>query len=410
MMRGDTETDIPLTELLPQADADRLANQLATLVGAPLCILDLEGSALAGAPLVLGTCPRAPIVVDLEPVGYLLADVPPPRLEAAAGLARLVLRAQWRYRLAAALHEQTIDEDYRRLLEKHAALEASEARYRGLAEQLERRVAEQVKTIETAQRQLYQAEKLASVGQLAAGMAHEINTPIGFVRSNLAVASGYVDRLRQLASSIVTSSDANLRDQWQGADLNFVLEDFVQLLNESRSGVDRVARIVADLKAFSRVDARGREFADLNELIQSACNVATPHLGDRITVERALNPLPPLECDAAQLSQVLLNLLLNAAEAIDGPGTVRFRTEAREHEIEIAVSDTGAGIPPEVLPRIFDPFFTTKDVGQGTGLGLTVCYNVVKAHGGTINVDTEAGKGTTLTIVLPLKPKGGKKE
>lgn len=409
-MRDEEDTDIPLSELLPHADAERLANQLATLVGAPLCIVDLEGTALAGAPLLLGTCPRVPLVVDLEPVGYLVADAPPPRLEAAAGLARLVLRAQLRYRLAAALHEQTVDEDYRRLLEKHAALEASEARYRGLAEQLERRVAEQVKTIEMAQRQLYQAEKLASVGQLAAGMAHEINTPIGFVRSNLAVASGYVDRLRQLGTNIATSSDGNLREQWRDADLNFVLEDFVQLLSESQSGVDRVARIVADLKAFSRVDARGKEHVDLNELIRSACNVAAPHLGERVSVEFALNPLPPLECDAAQISQVLLNLLLNSAEAIDGPGTVRFRTQAREQEIEITVGDTGAGIPPDVLPRIFDPFFTTKDVGQGTGLGLTVCYNVVKAHGGTINVDTKAGKGTTLTIILPLKSKGGRQE
>lgn len=403
-MHADTDREVPLAELLPQPEAERLANQLATLIAAPLCIINLEGEVLAGAPLLLGTCPRTPLVVDLEPVGFLLADVPPPRLEAAAGLARLVLRAQLRYRMAAAVHEQTVDENYRRLLEKHAALEASEARYRALAEQLEQRVAEQVRTIETAQRQLYQAEKLASVGQLAAGMAHEINTPIGFVRSNLAVAGGYVDRLRQLRAKIVESPDTGLRDQWQSGDLDFVLEDFSQLLGESVSGVDRVARIVADLKAFARIDVQGREYTDLNDLIRRACNVAAPHLGERITVEQALSPLPLLECDGAQLNQVFLNLLLNAAEAIDGPGTVCFRTLAREHEIEIAVSDTGAGIPPQVLPRIFDPFFTTKDVGQGTGLGLTVCYNVVKAHGGTIKVDTEPGKGTTLTMVLPLKP------
>ena len=403
-MRVDVDGDVPLAELLPRAEGERLVDQLATLIAAPLCMVDLSGSVLAGTLPLGGAGHRAALVVDFEPVGYLLADVPAPRLEAAASVARLVLRAQQRYRMAAALHEETVDEDYRRLLEKHAALEASQARYRILAEQLERRVAEQVKTIETAQRQLYQAEKLASVGQLAAGMAHEINTPLGFLRSNLAVAGDYVERVRQLGSTVAQSPDEVLRAHWRDADLDFAIEDFTQLLNESQSGVDRVARIVADLKAFSRIDRQGREHADLNELIQSACNVAAPRLGSRITIECALQPLPGLECDAAQLSQVFLNLLLNAADAIEGPGTVRFETLSRGREIEIAVRDTGSGIPPQVLPRIFDPFFTTKDVGQGTGLGLTVCYNVIKAHGGTIEVDTEPGKGTTLTVVLPLSP------
>jgi len=403
-VRDDVDAEASLAELLPPADAERLMSQVSTLLGAPVCLLTLDGTAMAGIPLTAGKGSRVPLVVDLEPLGYLQADVPVSCLQAAAGMVRLVLRAQQRYRMAAALHEQTVDEDYRRLLEKHAALEASEARYRTLAEQLERRVAEQVKTIETAQRQLYQAEKLASVGQLAAGMAHEINTPIGFVRSNLAVARDYVERLRRLGSTITASTDMALRECWRDADLDFALDDFTQLLGESISGVDRVARIVADLKAFSRVDVRGRERADVNELIRQACAVAVPRLGERITVEFALKPLPSLECDAAQLSQVFLNLLLNSAEAMNGAGIIRFETLACGSQIEIAVRDNGPGIAPEVLPRIFDPFFTTKDVGQGTGLGLTVCYDVIKAHGGTINVDTEQGKGTTVTVVLPFHP------
>lgn len=404
-MDQGVDREYTLAELLPPTDAQRLAQQLACVLAAPVCIVDHAETTLAG------TCPDAPVnrvalTVELEPLGALLSNAPVATLHAAAALVQQLLRAQVRYRLAAALHQDTVDEDYRRLLEKHAALEASEARYRALAERLEERVAEQVRTIENAQRQLYQAEKLASVGQLAAGMAHEINNPIGFIRSNLVTAQGYVAQLRPLLAAVQNSSDTTIKQRADEIDVSFVVDDFTQLLSESLSGAERIARIVADLKAFSRVDVEGRERVDLNELIRRTCSIAAPRLGERIIVEQNLGALPLFDCDGAQLGQVLLNLLLNSGEAMAGQGCVRFISGVVDGFIEIRIQDNGCGIPPEVVPRIFDPFFTTKDVGQGTGLGLTVSHDIVTAHGGRITVDTELGKGTTFTIRLPATSAG----
>lgn len=405
MEAQSVDHEYTLAELLPPADAQRLVEQLASVLAAPVCIVDCAGTTLAG------TCPdvpvnRATLTVELEPVGALLSSASALQLHAAAALTQHLLRAQARYRMAAALHQDTVDEDFRRLLEKHAALEASEARYRALAERLEERVAEQVHTIENAQRQLYQAEKLASVGQLAAGMAHEINNPIGFIRSNLVTARDYVAQLRPLLAAAQTSSDATIKQRVHEIDVSFVVDDFSQLLAESLSGAERIARIVADLKAFSRVGVEGSESVDLNELIRRTCNIAAPRLGERIIVEQNLGALPQFDGDGAQLGQVLLNLLLNSGEAMAGQGCVRFISGVVDGFIEIRIQDDGCGIPPEVVPRIFDPFFTTKDVGQGTGLGLTVSHDIVTAHGGTITVDTELGKGTTFTIRLPATSAG----
>lgn len=404
-MEQSVDREYTLAELLPPPDAERLAQQLSCVLMTPVCVVDHAETNLAGM------CPdaslnRVSLIVELEPLGALLSHAPLPTLHAAAALVQQLLRSQLRYRMAAQLHQEAVTEDYHRLLEKNAALAASEARYRALAERLEERVAEQVRTIDNAQRQLYQAEKLASVGQLAAGMAHEINNPIGFIRSNLVTARDYVAQLRPLLAAVQNSSDATVRQRAHESDLSFVVDDFTQLLVESLSGAERIARIVADLKAFSRVDVEGRERIDLNDLIRRTCSVAASRLGKRIVVELHLGALPLFECNGAQLGQVLLNLLLNSAEAIKAQGCIRFISSVVNEFIHIQVQDDGDGIPPEVVSRIFDPFFTTKEVGQGTGLGLTVSHDIVTAHGGQITVDTELGKGTTFTIRLPVTAAG----
>jgi signal transduction histidine kinase len=306
--------------------------------------------------------------------------------------------------MASELHLETVQEDYEELQRKHAALQASEARYRELAAQLEQRVAEQVKTIEAAQRQLYQSEKLASVGQLAAGVAHEINNPIGFIVSNLSTAQGYVQRLNTFAVRLhAAMATAELQQAWREDDLDFVLRDFVALLAESSEGAARVARIVTDLKGFSRVDQVGAEEADINDVIRQVCNVAAGQVRGRAKVTLQLGTLPRLRCNSAQLGQVFLNLLLNAADAVAAPGEIRFESDMAENSIRVRVSDNGRGIAAELLPRIFDPFFTTKTVGSGTGLGLTVSNDIVKAHGGSIEVASTVGKGSTFTVWLPVK-------
>lgn len=393
--------DFSLDDLLPQVERDRLHSALAVLLDAPFCLLDARGIPLPHESEVAGE--RVPLVLELEPVGYLeslCGDAN--RQRAAKVLVEMLLRNAARYRMASRLHLESVRADYETLQLKHSALQQSEARFRALSETLEQRVKEQVKTIDGAHRQLYQAEKMASVGQLAAGVAHEINNPIGFIRSNLNSAHGYVKQLAGLAP-IVKARDANqLADIWQKKQFDELLQDFSELLQESISGADRVARIVADLKNFSSVDRAGVENVDLNDCIRSVCNVAGAHAAEHAKIELKLGALPRLDCNAGHINQALMNILLNAIKAIKENGRIIVRSKAANQEIVISISDTGSGIPGDVLPRIFDPFFTTHNVGQGTGLGLSVCRDIIIAHGGRIEVESEPGQGTTFVIYLPV--------
>ena len=307
--------------------------------------------------------------------------------------------------MASALHLEAVHADYEQLQRKHEALKESEARYKALAENLEQRVQEQVRTIETAQRQLYQSEKLASVGQLAAGVAHEINNPIGFIMSNLGTAQLYVQRMADFGQQLHAEADVHaIVTAWQECKMKAMLDDFSSLLQESAEGAGRVARIVADLKAFSNVDRETEEIVDLNSVVQAVCNVAAAQFRQQASISLDLGALPMLRCRPGHLGQVILNMLRNAAQAMsDRPGEISIATRARENEITVGIRDTGAGIPESDLPRIFEPFFTTREIGQGTGLGLTVSHDIVQAHGGRITVDSRVGVGTTFTIHLPAR-------
>lgn len=397
------DRELGLDELLRSVDRARLADALAVLLGTGLRLSDVRGGELLARGEVHGGV-RLPVRGEMEPIGYLECDATEAQAAAAVVLLQWILRANARYLMASELHLQAVHEDYAELQRRHAALQESEARYRELALHLEQRVAEQVQTIEATQRRLYQSEKLASVGQLAAGVAHEINNPIGFIASNLNTAQGYLQRLGHWAEQLPAAPDlAAVQQAWAAADLGFVLQDFSDLIDESRSGAARVARIVADLKGFSRVDQGGEEAADINAIIRQVCNVAEGQIRGRLAPVFVLGEVPPLRCNAAQLGQVILNLLLNAADAVTPPGVVTFETAVAQGQLRLRVHDNGGGIPPTVLPRIFDPFFTTKEVGRGTGLGLTVSNDIVRAHGGRIEVDSRPGAGTTFTVWLPLR-------
>lgn len=403
------DSTLCLHELLSGIVPDRLAAALSALLGAPVRVVSADGSWVMGdVPPVAEHATRLPLLHDLETVGYLETSAPVgaligERMRAVAVMLESLMRTGARYFMASQMHTEVVNADYEELQLKHAALAASEARYRALAENLEERVKEQVQTIASAHRQLYQAEKMASVGQLAAGVAHEINNPIGFIRSNLVMAQSYVRQFQSVAESIKSGASAEILDAWKAADLDFVLQDFPSLLQESVDGADRVARIVSDLKGFSRVDQAGEESADINECIHSACNVAAGQISSRATLKLELGELPPLHCNAGHLGQVFLNLLLNAAHAMKQRGEITIRSGVENGHIVIRFSDTGCGIAPAVLPRIFDPFFTTKDVGSGTGLGLTVSRDIIAAHGGSIEASSEVGVGTTFVIHLPVK-------
>lgn len=400
-MKDDSfDSDLSMDELLPQAVRQRLHGALAVLLGAAFRLLDARGVPLPGEGDVAGS--RIPLVLELEPIGWLeTACDDPPRQQAAKSLVELLLKDAARYKMASRLHLESVHADYEALQTQHFALQQSEARLRALSETLEQRVQEQVKTIEGAQRQLYQAEKMASVGQLAAGVAHEINNPIGFIRSNLNSARGYVQQLALLAPLVKAQEGGRLAEIWRQQQFDELLQDFAELLQESVSGADRVARIVADLKSFSSVDHAELENADLNECIRSVCNMAGIHAPEQVRIELELEALPRLNCNAGHINQALMNLLLNAIWAIRGGGRIVVRSRLANREIAISVADDGVGITAEVLPRIFDPFFTTHDVGHGTGLGLTVCRDIIAAHGGRIEVESEPGQGASFTIYLP---------
>jgi len=256
--------------------------------------------------------------------------------------------------------------------------------------------------LESAQTQLLQSEKLASIGQLAAGVAHEINNPIGFVKSNLGTLQDYTTSLFRLAEAGV----AHAGDQHKGelAELDFLREDLQALLAESRDGVERVSKIVQDLKDFSRVGDTQWQWVDIHQGLDSTLNIAWNEFKYKCHVTKQYGALPEIYCLPSQLNQVFMNLLVNAAQAIEASGEVTICTECAGAEaVRISIRDNGAGISPEHLHRIFDPFFTTKPVGKGTGLGLSLAWGIIARHRGKIEVESEPGIGTRFTITLPIE-------
>ena len=270
-----------------------------------------------------------------------------------------------------------------------------------------------LRKMEDAQNQILQSEKLAAIGQLAAGVAHEINNPVGFVKSNLAVLTGYVECMLALLDAYgeweckEPARSPRVDAAKQEADLPFLRQDIVALLAESREGLERVEKIVQNLKDFSHVDESEWQEADLNAGLESTLNVVWNELKYKAEVVREYGDLPRIRCLPGQLNQVFMNLLLNAAQAIEEHGTITLRSAREGDWIRIDIADTGHGMPPEVQKRVFEPFFTTKPVGKGTGLGLSLAYDiVVKKHGGRLELFSEPGEGTTFRIWLPVRGGG----
>ena len=267
---------------------------------------------------------------------------------------------------------------------------------------------ELISKLEEAHTQLLQSEKMASIGQLAAGVAHEINNPVGFVNSNLASLKRYVGDLFKLIdayevqekelSDVIREDIGHIKKE---VDLAFLREDIDDIFSESIEGLQRVIRIVKDLKDFSHVDQSERQWASLEDGLDSTLNIVANELKYKADIIKDYGAVSDIECEPFQLNQVFLNLLVNAGHAIEGRGTITLRTRQNQESIWIEIEDTGKGIPAENLSRIFDPFFTTKPVGVGTGLGLSLSYGIVKKHGGRLEVQSQVGQGTLFRMILP---------
>ena len=264
--------------------------------------------------------------------------------------------------------------------------------------------------LQTTQIKVFQQEKLASIGQLAAGVAHEINNPMGFISSNLSTLGKYFERTKEfvayLSSALADCANdagrAGADEQRKRLKIDYIFEDSSQLIAESLDGAQRVRKIVQDLKSFSRVDDTEQKRADLKECLESTISIAWNEIKYVATLTKDYGDIPPVLCYPQQLNQVFMNLLVNAAHAITGQGEIKVRTWQDEGMACVSVSDTGCGISAENQKRIFEPFFTTKEVGKGTGLGLSISYDIIKKHHGDILVDSEIGTGTTFTVKLPF--------
>lgn len=264
--------------------------------------------------------------------------------------------------------------------------------------------------LKATQSRILQQEKMASIGQLAAGVAHEINSPVGFVTSNLGTLRKYMGRIAEflaVQTEIVlgcASSEAagGLMEKRKRLKIDFIMSDAEKLISESLDGAERVKTIVQNLKSFSRVDQAEVKAADINECIEISLNIVWNELKYKAHVKKEYGALPITKCIPQQLNQVFMNLLLNAGQALEKEGEITIQTWATDGSIFVSISDTGCGIPEENLNRIFEPLFTTKPVGKGTGLGLSITYDIIKKHKGDIFVSSRPGKGTTFTIRLPV--------
>ncbi|MDE1884483.1 MAG: GAF domain-containing protein [Xanthomonadaceae bacterium] len=321
--------------------------------------------------------------VDVELLGFVASQI-------ANSLQRRL--AADSLRAAYAQLQRRVEERTRELHERNAELEVAYAK------------------LKNAQEQAIQSEKLASIGQLAAGVAHEINNPIGYVSSNLSTLQDYMSKL--LGAVNAYAAQANARDAIaameserirRDAEIDFLSTDAPQLISESREGIDRVCKIVRDLKDFSRRDRNEAWVnADVHQGLESTLNIVSNQIKYKAQIVKTFGDLPMIECLPSELNQVFLNILMNAAQAVQKNGLITVSTGLDGDKVWIAIGDDGEGIPPDVLPRIFDPFFTTKPVGTGTGLGLSISYGIVAKHHGNIEVTSVPRQGTLMRVELPV--------
>jgi signal transduction histidine kinase len=369
------------------------------------------------------------LVHELETIAYLVIPMQrgPASDSALIQLGRLAARAlnrmiylTYKTRMAAGLHGRVVTESYASLKEKAEQLRRSEEKYRHLAENLEIEVQNKTREIKEAQLNLLRQEKMAAVGQLAAGMAHEINNPIGFVISNLNTLKetfGETHRIlaqyRKLGQGLgplpangaqavkIKELAAGIERLCETLDLDFKLQDTQDLIQESLAGGERVKRIVRTLCDFTHPSVETPETIDVNACLEVTLAILSGQIPPGVRITKSCQKVPPLRGYLREINQVFFNILQNALQAVGEKGVIEIATASAQEKIEIIIRDNGSGIRKEDLPRIFDPFFTTREVGRGVGLGLNLTYNIVKKHGGQITAESVEGQGSAFTVRFP---------
>jgi len=383
-----------------------------TLQTKPIHIKGPDGICSVGIPVFHEGNPFAILIFEDDVLGdrKLLK-----KLRIVANMIEWYIQVVYQQRMIFELHDQAQKSSFGELTEEHRRVRESEKKYRELAETLERRVQERKEELEKAQRQLIQQEKMASIGELAAGVAHEINNPTGFVNSNLQTLKKYHSRIIEVLKisqsffkSNGTPESEEFFDKWKRLDMDYMLEDLPSLVDESLRGTDRIIRIVRGLSRFSHMDQDEQDWININELLDSAVELLWNEIKYKAEIIKDYGELPKIRGNPNQLSQVFVNLIINALQAMEKRGTLTLVTRPGILDIEIQVRDNGKGISPENLPKIFNPFFTTKPVGQGTGLGLSISYEIITGHDGDIHVESKPSEGTTFYVRLPIEP--GKEE
>ncbi len=456
-LHDDIDREYGLDELLSMSVVDELCTEIRNIIPISVAVLGQDGTFLftkgswtsgyaaaisritsqknIDSPRTytsrLGNITVFPISHQMETIGYLVMGHDNKENHPSTSVVSLgkfllktfsqLMTHAFQYKLTAGLHERIVEDSYEELKEKAFLLEKSNQKFRQLAENLEIEVQRKTQEIKEAQTQLMQQEKMASIGHLAAGVAHEINNPMGFISSNLNTLKDYEVQIRSLidqyGSFLASMKDhsvsenhlpdisdrlKNIDEFEKKIDIEFILQDITNLIGESLEGAERIKRIVIDLKNFAHPGEDDLNFSDINQNFDSTLNVVWNELKYKATITKDYGDLPLVKCCPQQLNQVFMNILVNAAQAIDEMGEIKITTRSEGEQVRITISDTGSGMPEENLSKIFDPFFTTKEVGKGTGLGLNIAYNLIKKHNGTIDVKSTLGKGTTFSIQIPV--------
>jgi signal transduction histidine kinase len=415
--------DRRLSEIISRSEIEPLLRSLVKAGPAWVKVLDEDGALFChqgkDSPLVPLQEIRHALLVEGEPQGMLVIAFDPAAFGVADALVllardaiQLTVNNNLKRMLTTEMHTTVVHESYDQLLETNSRLTESERRYRELALSLEQKVEERTLELQKAYTRMLQQEKLAAVGSLAAGMAHEINNPNGFIRSNLATFRRYFKRMKEMLNCYqmliakntpLTSLQETTEQKRQALKLDFVMSDVELLLSQSLEGTERIARIVADMKSFSHVDETGDSDADLNAELERIITVLGSQIPPGTVIERNLQPLPLFGCNPGLISQAFFNIIQNAVQSRQDGLEVKIDSRCSDGTIEITVADNGCGIAAANLSRVFDPFYTTREVGSGTGMGLTVAREIVRAAGGDIEIDAVEGAGTTVITKLPLR-------